>query len=551
MRHVVALTGLAIAGIVAMAGAGPAVAADVRSEPPIELPKFEVVDSRLLPPVESWSYAEIPGFEILSSVSARETRRFTRDFLLLQEVIQAIMPAMSHGRGDVPTALVLCGRGNDFSAFLPQDRTDQEFSTNSLFFEDAERTAIVIDFALAELQLDADTRIEADPYRSFYREYFRHLIRRQIGRNAPPWLEEGLVQLFAGIDFDKKWISFGLVGDGFGGEKPGDFNRMLVQRRLMPFDEMFAMEPAQRDAHWAAQCYAFVHMCLYASGKPYQKAFIEFISRLQKEAVSEKLFQDCFHRNYRQIATELRGYLQYTAHTYVEFKAKKGQELPEPPPIAIRDATASEVGRIKGETLRLGGHDDAAHLTLIAPYVRGEREPRLLAALGLDEARAGHDDRARKFLEEAAREKAVRARAYLELARLRYEEALKDPKEAGKLSREQIEYVQAPLLTARTQPPPLPGEYALLADIWTHAAIAPTREQFAVLLEGVAEFPRDPNLAMQVAVLGAKHGFEKEARAVAEFGQKAFADLPAQAERFAMLIVALGREEKPVESAKK
>ena len=63
----------------------------------------------------------------------------------------------------------------------------------------------------------------------------------------------------------------------------------------------------------------------------------------------------------------------------------------------------------------------------IAPYVRGERDPRLLAALGLDEKLAGHDERARKFLEAAAAGIAVRARAWLELARLRFDDAKAKP----------------------------------------------------------------------------------------------------------------------------
>ena len=49
---------------------------------PVELPVFEVTDRRVLPPPESWRYASIPGFEVLSSVSARETTRFVKDFFL-------------------------------------------------------------------------------------------------------------------------------------------------------------------------------------------------------------------------------------------------------------------------------------------------------------------------------------------------------------------------------------------------------------------------------------------------------------------------------------
>jgi len=86
----------------------------------------------------------------------------------------------------------------------------------------------------------------------------------------------------------------------------------------------------------------------------------------------------------------------------MRFEAKKGQELPEPPAVVLREAADADVGRIKGEVLRLGGHGEAARNTLIAPFVRGEREPRLLAALGLDELQGGRTERARKFLEAAA-----------------------------------------------------------------------------------------------------------------------------------------------------
>jgi len=64
----------------------------------------------------------------------------------------------------------------------------------------------------------------------------------------PPWFEEGLVQLLAATEFNKKWITFAQIGDGFGGEKIGDFNRMLSQRALVPFSELFAEVPRDRSA---------------------------------------------------------------------------------------------------------------------------------------------------------------------------------------------------------------------------------------------------------------------------------------------------------------
>lgn len=530
-----------------VAAARAADKAPVVTGPVIELPKFEVTDSRLLPPPEKWLYAEVPGFEILSRISERETKRFVRDFLLLQEVIEAIMPGLLRGHVPVPTALVLCGgRGKGFDEFVPAEQAEARYGTNSLFFKNPERSAIVIDFALGELQLENDTRIESDPYRAFYAAYFRFLLRRQLGDKAPPWFEEGLVQLFAATEFDKKTITFAQIGDGFGAEKIGDFNRMLQRRAIMPFGEMLAAEgPRGRNAFWSAQCYAFVHYCLYGFGKKNQRPFLEYVSKLADQPPTEELFKACFKKSYRQFATELRGYIDFTAHQKIEFRAKKGQELPEPPAVVLRDAADHEVGRIKGEVLRLGGHSAAAHNTLIAPYVRGERDARLLAALGLDEVDAGNTDRARKFLEAAATAKAPRARAYLELGRLRLKAALAKPAGGdGKLDGAQVTAVLTPLFDALKQPPRMAEVYGLIAETWTQSAVAPQAEHLAVPIEGVRYFPRDMDLLMQVTLLAAKRNFPTEARALAERGVKLASDGGLQ-ERFRVLASAFTRDDDP------
>ncbi len=516
--------------------------------PIIELPKFEVTDSRLLPPFEGgWHYAEIPGFEILSRISERESKRFVRDFLLLQEVIEEIMPVLLRGQTPVPTALILCGsRGKGFDEFVPQDQSEERYGKNSLFFKTPERSAIVIDFALPELQLDNDTRLESDPYRAFYAAYFRFLIRRQVGDQAPPWFEEGLVQLFAATEFDRKTITFAQIGDGFGAEKIGDFNRMLHQRAIMPMGEMLARNgPRSRSPFWAAQCYAFVHYCLYGWGQKNQKPFLKYVQRITEEDPTEQLFKECFNKTYRQFATELRGYVDFTAHKKIEFRAKKGKELPEPPAVVMRDAADHEVGRIKGEVLRLAGHANSAHTTLIAPYVRGERDPRLLAALGLDEKQSGNDDRARKFLEAAVAANVQRARAYLELGRLRFAEVRAKPKGlAGQLSLEQVDQVLTPLFTARKQPPRMAEVYSLIAETWSLSQLPPKADHLGVVIEGVRYFPRDSELLMQATLLASKRGFPDEARALAERGVKLPFD-PATQDRFRMIAAAFQRDADP------
>ena len=526
-------------------------AAAVADQPVVELPKFEVTDSRVLPEPEKWRYAAIPGFEVLSSISVRETNRFVRDFFLLQAAINEIMPGFRASDVAVPSSLILTGRGKDFDRFMPKERDEERFRTNSLFFDDPERGAIVVDFALAELQLEDNTTEEADPYRGFYKEYFRYLIRKQMNGKPPPWFEEGLVQLFASIDVTKKWINFAQVGDGFGGPRSGDFNRILSQRHLMPFPELFADPPAQRGTFWSAQSYAFVHMCLYGRGQKYQKGFIKFLSRTGSEAPSEEVFKECFGKNYNQMGLELRGYLDFTDYKAMQYTAKKGQSLPDAPPFTLRDATEAESGRIVGEVLRMGGHSNESRQVLITPYIRGEREASLLAALGLAERLDGKDDRARKFLEAAAKAGVERPRAYLELARLRYAEVMTAPAAPGeKLSEVQVRLALEPLLIARKQRPPMAQVYGLIAEVWMKSVKPPSRPDFIMVLEGVQTFPRNVPLLLQATMLAATHKFGIEAHDLAAYGMK-IARTASDRETFAMLQAAYTREGAPAFPAEK
>lgn len=530
-------------------GAQPA--AVVANETPVELPKFEVTDSRVLPPQEKWRYATIPGFEVLSSISARETTRFVKDFLLLQIVIAEIMPGFRQGEVAVPTSLILTGRGKDFDRFMPLDREEERFRTTGLFFDDPERSAIVVDFALSELTLEDNTTEDADPYRDFYKSYFRNLIRRQMNGKPPAWFEEGLVQIFASIEFNRKWINFAQIGDGFGGPKTGDFNRILNERALLPMAELFADPPKQRSTFWSAQCYGFVHMCLYGRNLKYQKGFIKFLSRISNEAPTEALLKECLGLDFKQTGLELRGYIGFTDYKSMQYTAKKGKELPEPPPVTLRDATDAESGRIVGEVLRLGGHGADAHMALIAPYIRGERDPQLLAALGLNERVAGNDDRARKFLEAAAKAKAERPRAYFELARLRFDTARAAPGGAGeRLSEAQVKNALEPLLVARKQRPPMAQVYGLMAEIWSKSEKAPAKEDFLMVIEGVRTFPRNSPLVLQATLLAASHKLGLEAYDLASHGVK-ISRSAAERERFQMLAASFERDAAPPKPVEK
>jgi hypothetical protein len=561
-----------------LAAAGTVAAQEVVNERAIELPAYTVTDTRDLPPPEKWSYGRIAGFEVLSNASPKATKKLVDDFQRYALALGLVWPGIQRPSA-VPAALIICGRGGQFDTFLPRDERRPDRAMASLTLRGPDVSAIVIDYearvinlatpeglaAAAAVTTDADGNVTSgggdpgfavDAYRQLYREYIRFLIGRLEPRPAA-WLEEGLAQLFMAMEVTNTSVLVGRVEDpnevsalqgalndaGNGGTAPvedRDFNAALAKRALLPMAELFAVtNDSDRARHplgstWAKQCYAFVHWGLYGDMGKHQAAFVRFLQRLDREPLTEALFQDCFQQSYRDMALTLRGYVEFTAHTIAGVAANKGQKLPEPPAFELRDATEAEVGRIKGDVLRVAGHEAAAHRALIAPYIRGERDPQLLAALGLQERAAGDPGRARKFLEAAARAQAVRPRAYLALARMRFEEASAHPAAGEKFSAAQTTGILTALFAARSQPPPLVEVYQAIGEAWDRCVVTPGAAHLAVLDEGVRHFPRNAALVYQDAALKAKSGLGAEAAALADLGLRLAADGPTR-EKFEAL----------------
>ncbi|HVU31990.1 MAG TPA: hypothetical protein VHE61_01050 [Opitutaceae bacterium] len=553
--------------------------APAASGPVVELPKFVVTDSRVLPPPESWRYAAIPGFEILSNASDRETQRLIADFRLFQEALSVVWPMPAQMQS--PVLLILCGSGNRFSRFVP-DHTegDPDTARASVFLKGRTRDAIVIDLQATEISLlptqidDPASGVDSSHFsiehnKVLYREYVRYLLSKSQPR-LPAWFEEGMAQIIMAMNFDAKYIEVGRIeengtvsaaagsraqlnemmtdqttafapsdqsdnapstGMAAAADEDHDFNNALAHRALMPMGKLFAVGHDSPEAMntlgnsvWAKQCYAFVHMGLYGEDGHWQKPFMEFLVRATKQPVTEEMFKECFKMSYNAMGIQLRGYIQGARYRVQQYKLK-GEGLQKPQALALRDATQAQVGRIQGEAMMLAGHPDAARNEFIAPYMRGESDPELLAELGLAEHAAGKDDRARKFLTAAVVGKATDPDAYLQLARFHYADALAAPgAPGGQFSAAQQASIERPLVVATTLPPANQEIYELLANTLSRCAARPTHADLVPLVQGVREFPGNLRLVYATAALCADAKEFDAAESLVEYGLKASPD---------------------------
>jgi tetratricopeptide (TPR) repeat protein len=536
----------------------------------IKLPDLMIHGAKDLPPPEDWLYGRMEdGTEVLSNASERSSKRLLRDFQLFQQALEVVWPLPQAAASPART-IILCGRRDKFDDFSAPNHNAGDIGSTSLFLRNREQAAIVVDLQATTINLSglADdegaltNNFEVDPYKQLYREYVRYQL--SLGGRPPAWLQEGIAQIVMAMEFTPEWIVFGKIDSSVNRAAPpagtesaddgdedvspiqtsvGDrpFNVALRRRALIPLAEFFAVTadaPTARNPlgnnRWAKQAYAFVHLCLYGENGRFQKAFDQFVQRLRSEPASEALFKDCFKMSYADMQMQLRGYIGFTNHTYKVFKLKAGGRPLGGTPVALREATQAEVGRIKGDAQRLASQTDRALDSYRVAYARGERDPVLLAALGLAESSAGQTDRARAMLEIATKAGVSRASAYVELARLRLAATKAGPAGSNRLDETQLASVLDPLFKARQLQPALAETYENIAEGWLASAVLPKRDHLVVLVEGLRLFPHDNPQFLRVAELYLRIGDQVSATGLAEAGLQLAKDAEARArfERF-------------------
>jgi hypothetical protein len=374
---------------------------------------------------------------------------------------------------------------------------------------------------------------------TFVADRIRDLLERRLPA-LPDWFVAGTVGLYEQAQLRPDGVTIGpaiWISEAESRALQSDENR---PRTLWPMQELLAARPpsTRRDEDelaqiWRSQCVLFVRWALVENNGARREALWTLVERLDTEPLSESLFRACLGLGFADVRDRLSDYLPLAVAKDADLRAPR---MVDPPELKPRAATVVEIARIRGEWERMQisyvkrrfpemtqKYIDQARATLDNAYGSGERDPQLLAIIGLTECDAGNAAGARAYLEAAVRAGVLRPRVHAELARLRFidQGALAGER---RLSAVQVAMVLEPLRLARKMEPPLLESFGILAETLTRGAEAPTAEDLDWLNEGVAKFPRVSPLVMRTIYLNAANGRIDAAIAAARVGLRAAAE---------------------------
>lgn len=341
------------------------------------------------------------------------------------------------------------------------------------------------------------------------------LAEPEIAQSAPP------LRARRALEFGQQPLNLANPGDQFRRDTPATKPKETAPKpelRLPLAGFVEGVVPAGDLSPWLEQAELLVSWGLDpANGRA--GAFWTWLDRATAEPTTEALFQECLGLDY---AAAVRLIIAYSAnHRGIRWELPEALSLPPPDPLL--DATPLQIARLKGEWERLEAryvrkhqpdledhYVSLARRTLRRAYDRGDRDPRMVASLGLLELDAGNKTEAVTLLEDAVQREAVRPRAYYELARVRYDQIVgRSKRNDGKFPAEQVEPIVQPLLAGMKQSPRLAAAYELLAHVSALSLEPPTPEVFEALAEGARLFPQKRDRLLELATQPVNHGLHR------------------------------------------
>ena len=571
-----------------------------KAPPAIRLPPFVVEEKTEV----RWRYAEAPGIEVLSQCSDADTVALMAQHYLLHELLSLLVPEALRFKSEVPTTYVFFQEARrstvmkELLASLQRRATDAAAAAGNRApnievrplpnyrFWDEDALAVFIVWSEYD-------RSPIMPTSS----YVRSLLTRRTP-SLPSWFVEGMIDVYERALMHTKAPGGEItVANGFqspiGKPAPNtitlrrpvwmdekttetlqeslsggraEFEAKVAQLRAGPLALVELMSDRVPDSHdesyerrRRSTAALFIRWML-SDGKGLTKvtassrakALWAYVAAASAKRATEADFVAAFGRTYAEADVELREAFPSLLTQQCSLEPERISQMG---PVELRDADEADVSRVKGTFNRLeisyvqelypsltAEYVEQARRTLRRSYDAGDRDPRLLAEIGLCEVDVKNDAAARPFLEAAVAAKIVGPRSYYELARIRYA-ALLEKNRNVKLNSAELANVLGPLHSLESHVPPLAEAYELMAAAWLRSDAVITSKDFAAISDAVGLFPRRGRLSLSAALLAVSRNDRRSAENFIELGL-ANAATPAETERFNRLAELIGSRRK-------
>lgn len=244
----------------------------------------------------TWQKVVTPQFTLYSSGKSADALRVAQEF---QQFIGALREIVRiNPRALPPLTIVMFDRDKEFRPFRPRRPNGKPWDVAG-FFSRQEGWSV---FGLSGVGLDDEVR------RTVFHEGV-HWFMSSFDLPNPPWLEEGLAEVFSTFVVEKgkrEWGQpIGVHVQVLHSSNPLPLERLLSVSRTDPlFNE------SQRTGLFYAESWAFVHYLLFGEHNRERTLFNEYLKAFRRGVHPDESFRTVFKKDYAGMDRELFNYLR-------------------------------------------------------------------------------------------------------------------------------------------------------------------------------------------------------------------------------------------------
>lgn len=244
---------------------------------------------------DSWVKVVAPQFTLYSPAKSAEALKVAEEF---QQFIDALDEVLTvDTRRLPPLTIVMFSQSKDFREFRPRRPNGKPWDVAG-FFSRQEGWAV---FGLAGTRLDSEVR------RTVFHEGV-HWYLSGNGFSCPPWMEEGLAEVFSTFAVTKNRREWG--------QPIVDHVNTLRSLQPMPIERLLSVSQSdplfnetQRTGLFYAESWAFVHLLFFGEHARERKLYNEYIRLFRSGIHPDDAFKIAFKKDYRAMDRELSNYI--------------------------------------------------------------------------------------------------------------------------------------------------------------------------------------------------------------------------------------------------
>jgi len=401
----------------------------------VQLPPYIVLEQA----GSHWRYVSAPNLEVISKCEDWETAEFVEAFITQDRKLAEILPDFLRMNRSIPMTIILITpeMARDMRKQMAEAMRDklvaQQVGLSRLSMFEIIPQMVLWDNESVSMMFEFDGGDYSTM--SFMPDHIQQLLDKRVPK-LPTWFKQGMSTIYRELHWKDGMIGF--PTSSWPISKTSDRRgRLTIPEAVLPMQEFLDGPWSGKDQDssrhyelWCLQADLFLRWALDDKSHARREALWKFVDRSSRELATEALFKQCLGLGFSDMEKELANFIPKARMLKIE--AFDADSVKSPNLSVIRDATAGEVGWIKGsfdlkeiayvEKNRLPYADKyigQAEADLTGPYRKGVRDPEFLAVLGLYYSEVGKNDLALPILEQAVAAHIAWPHVYIELARIR------------------------------------------------------------------------------------------------------------------------------------